>query len=74
MSKGFIKFLSVVYFILGIFFILATLKIIFNIIVSGQIFGEIMSTSVVKTIIIGILGGELFIWEGICLRNESKSQ
>lgn len=74
MSKGFKKFLSVVYFILGIFFILATLKIIFNIIVSGQIFGEIMSTSVVKTIIIGILGGALFIWEGICLRNESKSQ
>ena len=73
MSKGFKKFLSVVYFILGILCVLATLKLIFDMLVSGQTLGELMSIEVLKKFVIGILGSILFIWYGIILRNRSKS-
>ena len=73
MSKGFKKFLSVVVTILGIVFVIITLKLIFDMLFSGQTLGDIMSTSAVKKIITGTLGGILFIWYGIFLKNRSKS-
>lgn len=72
MSKGFKKFLAVVYFILSILCVLCILKMIFNMIVSGQPFGEIMSISVVKDIIMLILGSALSFWGAIACRNGSK--
>lgn len=73
MSKGFKKFLSVVYFILGILCVLATLKLIFDMLVSGQTLGDLISIETLKKFVIGILGSILFIWYGIILRNRSKS-